>query len=106
MVGLCRRGLKRATLRKIVDESRKSGRRGKELARIARDAAGKFMWALAGNLPDFEEVSRALYAKDQQRFKFVIRDWPEDIRKHLERLVEEFVRLENEATVNGQAHVP
>lgn len=94
-----------ATLRKIVDESRKSGR-GKELARIARDAAGKFMWAMAGNLPDFEEASRALYARDQERFKFVIRDWPEDIRKHLERLVEEFVRLENEATVNGQERVP
>ena len=94
-----------ATLRKIVDESRKSGR-GRELSRIARDAAGKFMWAMAGNLPDFEEASRALYAKDQERFKFVIRDWPEDIRKHLERLVEEFVRLEHEATVNGQQRVP
>lgn len=87
-------------LRKIIEEARKSGR-GKELARQARDAAGKFMWTMAGNLPDFEEASRALYALDQERFVGFIREWPVDIRKHLERLVAEAVRLEKVAAEKG-----
>jgi hypothetical protein len=83
-------------LRRLIDESMKRGR-GQELARIAREAASKFMWVMAGNLPHFEDASRALFAQDQERFDALIRDWPEDIRTHLERLVREAVRLENEA---------
>jgi len=77
-----------AALRRLVDERRKRGN-GENSARIARDAAGKFMWTMAGNLPGFEEAARALYAGDHGRLEELIRDWPEDIRKHLERLVAE-----------------
>jgi hypothetical protein len=84
-----------AALRRLVDERRKRGN-GENSARIAREAAGKFMWAMAGNLPGFEEASRALYAGDQGRLEELIRDWPQDIRKYLERLVAESVRLERE----------
>ena len=80
-----------AALRRLVDERRKRGN-GENSARIAREAAGKFMWAMAGNLPGFEEASRALYAGDQRRLEGLIRDWPQDIRKHIERLVTESVR--------------
>lgn len=83
-------------LRKLVDEARKRGR-GKELARSATEAAGKFMWVMAGNLPNFEEASRALYAKDPERLTSLIGDWPPDIRDHLEKLFAEAMRLENEA---------
>jgi hypothetical protein len=44
------------------------------------------MTAMAGNLPGYEEASRALFAKDHQAFKRRIAEWPEDIRGHLERL--------------------
>jgi hypothetical protein len=88
------------TLRKLVEEARKHGR-GKELARNAWDAAGKFMWVMAGNLPDFEEASRALYAKDPEHLQGLIRNWPRDIRKHLEKLVKKCIRLENEADVDS-----
>lgn len=84
-----------ATLRKLVDEVRTRGQ-GKQLARIAREAVGKFMWAIAGNLRNFEEASRALYARDQKRMKALIREWPDDIRTYVERRVEESERLENE----------
>ena len=84
-----------AALRRLVDEARRRGQ-GKQLARIAREAAGKFMWAIAGNLTNFEEASRALFAKDQKRLDGLIRDWPEDIRNHVGRLVDEAVRIENE----------
>jgi hypothetical protein len=91
-------------LRKLVEEARKQGQ-GKHLARRARDAASKFMWAMAGNLPGFEEASRALFARearDQERLGELIRDWPADIRKHVERLVEESARLENQTEGAGQ----
>jgi hypothetical protein len=82
-----------AALRRLVDEARKR-EPGKERARIAREAASKFMWAMTGNLPGFEEASRALFAKDPGRFERLIRGWPKDIRTHLSRLVRESVRLE------------
>jgi uncharacterized protein len=78
-------------LRKLVDEARKR-EPDRQHARAARDAAGKFMWAMAGNLPDFEEASRALFAGDRQRLDALIRSWPEDIRAHVERLVDRVPR--------------
>jgi hypothetical protein len=86
-------------LRRLVDEAGKHGQ-SKERARLAREAASKFMWVMAGNLPHFEEASRALFAKDLGRLDTLIRDWPEDIHTHVERLVEESVRLENEAAAS------
>lgn len=82
-----------ATLRKLVETESKVGR-NKELARNAREAASKFMWAMAGNLPGFEEASRALYAKDQARLFCLIAEWPKDIRGHVTHLVNEAVRLD------------
>jgi hypothetical protein len=86
-----------AALRRIVEEAKKRGQ-GKHLGRAARDAAGKFMWAMGGNLPGFEEASRALFAKDQAKLEHFIRDWPEDVRKHVGRLVAEAARLEKEGS--------
>ena len=54
--------------------------------RAARDAAYHFMSAMAGNLPDFEEASRALFADDRRRFTALIAAWPDDIRDHIARL--------------------
>ncbi|HXL72633.1 MAG TPA: DUF2239 family protein [bacterium] len=75
-----------AALRRLVEEA-KQKEPDKERARMARDTAGKFMWAIAGNLPDFEEASRALYAMDLERFEKLIRRWPKDIRAHLRKLL-------------------
>jgi hypothetical protein len=85
-----------AALRRLVEDARKRAP-GAEQARNARAAAGKFMWSMAGNFPNFEEASRALYSNDADRLRALIRDWPEDVRKHLERLFEEAMRLESEA---------
>jgi len=82
-----------AALRRLVDESRRRAP-GKERARLAREAASRFMGAMAGNLPGFEEASRALFAKDQGRLERLIRGWPDDIREHLSRLAREAARLE------------
>ena len=82
-----------ATLRRLVDDARKR-EPNSERARRLRDAAGKFMWAMAGNLPDFEEASRALYANDFARLQTIIQDWPTDIRDHALRLLEPCLELE------------
>jgi len=75
-----------AALRRLVDEA-KQNEPDKERAKISRDIAGKFMWSMAGNLPDFEEASRALYAMDWDLFDKLIGRWPKDIRTHLRKLI-------------------
>ncbi len=72
-------------LRKLVDEARRaSGDRDR--LRAARDAAYHFMSAMAGNLGNFEEASRALFADDRRRFAGLIAEWPADIRDHIVKL--------------------
>jgi uncharacterized protein len=72
-------------LRKLVDEARRvSGDRDRH--RAARDAAYHFMSAMAGNLPGFEEASRALFADQRRRFSEHIAGWPGDIRDHVVKL--------------------
>ena len=72
-------------LRKLVEEARR--RNGDhDRARMARDAAYHFMSTMAGNLPGFEEASRALFASDRHRFAELIASWPPDIRDHIVKL--------------------
>ena len=89
-----------AALRRLVDEARKR-EPGRERARLAREAASKVMWAMAGDLPNFEEASRALFGRDQARFEKLIAAWPKDLRKHLARLVREAAGMEEEPAAGG-----
>lgn len=72
-------------LRKLVDEARKVGGPA-EARRTAQEAAYRFMSAMAGNLPGFEEAIRALFANDRVRFEQQMSSWPEDIRAYALRL--------------------
>lgn len=74
-----------AALRRLVDEARKS-RLDVDALRLAQDAAYRAMSALAGDLPGFEEASRALYARDAERFRALITSWPIDVRDYVLRL--------------------
>jgi hypothetical protein len=72
-------------LRRLVEAARRdTGDTGR--VRQAREAAYHFMAAMAGNLPDFEEASRALFADDRQKFSGLVAAWPDDIRDHVVRL--------------------
>ena len=66
-------------LRKLVEAASRDPR---QEARRSQEAAYKFMSAIAGNLPDFEEATRALFAKDGVAFASRIANWPDDIRTH------------------------
>lgn len=82
-----------AALRRLVDDARKK-EPNRERARRAREAAGRFMWSMAGDLPGFEEASRALDTHQIDRFAQITRLWPPDIREHLSLMVERSRRLE------------
>jgi uncharacterized protein len=69
-------------LRKLVEEARRVNE-GRDRVRRMQEAAYRFMSAMAGNLPDFEEATRALFASNQDRLHELIRTWPEDIQEHL-----------------------
>jgi hypothetical protein len=71
------------TLRKLVDQARRSPA---AQARAARDAAYAFMSAMAGDLENFEEASRALFAGDRPKFEGLTAKWPKDIRAHIQKL--------------------
>mgnify|MGYP001627821936 FL=1 len=74
-------------LRRLVEQARKSGV-GAERNRSRQGAAYRFMQAIAGDLPGFEEASRALFAGDMPRFSRCIADWPEDVRAFSLRLAQ------------------
>jgi len=80
-----------AALRRLIDEARKvDPERGQ--ARRALDAASRFLTAIAGDLPGYEEALRALYARDRVKFEAESTAWPADIRSHVERLANAAVR--------------
>ena len=68
-------------LRRLVEDARRAGA-GQDRARQARDAAYRFMHAMAGDLPGFEEAARALFASDRARFAGLVAGWPPDVREH------------------------
>lgn len=68
-------------LRRLVDAARKADS-GITEGRQARDAAYRFMAGIAGDLPGFEEASRALFADDRVGFLAHAAAWPEDIRRY------------------------
>ena len=72
-------------LRKLVEEARRSSS-DRDRSRAAREAAYHFMSTMAGNLPGFEEASRALFADDRRRFGDLVAGWPGDIRDHTVKL--------------------
>jgi hypothetical protein len=74
-----------ATLRRFVDEARRSGG-DRELKRTSQETAYRFMSALAGDLPGFEEATRALFADDRSRFGVLVAGWPKDVRAYSMRL--------------------
>lgn len=66
-------------LRKLVDTARAASIT-KDRVRNAQAAAHRFMTAMAGNAPGYEEALRALYAGDRGRFDRMTADWPKDVR--------------------------
>jgi hypothetical protein len=73
------------TLRKLIEDARRKTV-AKDEARERQESVHRFLSAIAGDKPHYEEVLRALYANDGARFHALIADWPTDVRRHVERL--------------------
>lgn len=54
-------------------------------------AAYKFMFIMAGDLPLFEDASRALFAQDFIKLKTYTARWPADIRNGLFLLLQQLL---------------
>lgn len=72
-------------LRKLVEDARRASE-GQDRLRRAHERAYHFMQAIAGDLPGFEEATRALFTHDADRFQALLADWPQDVREHALRL--------------------
>ncbi|HWZ30043.1 MAG TPA: DUF2239 family protein [Bryobacteraceae bacterium] len=72
-------------LRKLVEQAR-TAYQGRDRRRRAQESAYRFMSAMAGNAPDFEEAIRALFAGDRERFNQMVQAWPPDVRDHAKTL--------------------
>lgn len=72
-------------LRKLVEAARRE-QGNADRARQARESAYRFISAMAGNQPGFEEATRALFARDAAKFTDHSDAWPPDVREHAHRL--------------------
>ena len=72
-------------LRRLVDQARRSDG-GRSRLRATQEAAYRFMSAMAGDLPGFEEASRALFAADRDRFAQHSAAWPDDVQAYAREL--------------------
>jgi len=72
-------------IRKLVEAARRSNQEVDQ-CRQRQEAAYHFMSAMAGNLPNFEEASRALFAGDRARLSELVGSWPTDVRDHAVKL--------------------
>lgn len=72
-------------LRKLVEEARRVNINGDKIRRC-QEAAYRFMSAVAGNLPGYEEATRALFAGNEARFNECVDPWPVDVRDYARRI--------------------
>lgn len=67
-------------LRKLVEGAIRTGE-GPERARRSKEAAYRFITAMAGDRPGYEEAIRMLFAGDWTAFDAAVETWPADVRE-------------------------
>lgn len=90
-------------LRKLVEQARHANQ-GRDRLRRAQEAAYRFLSAMAGNEPGFEEAIRALFAHKPKHFDEIVEPWPRDVRDHARKLAAiAFAEAPAVSTKNGSA---
>jgi uncharacterized protein len=74
-------------IRKLIDAERKSNSFN-DLSRKIQATTYRFINTVAGDFPHFEEVCRALFAGDREKFATLTEAWPADVRDHARWLIE------------------
>lgn len=74
-------------LRRLVEGAKRADEQsGRDDRRQAQERAYRFMTTMAGDLRNYEEATRALFANDTSRLRELIAGWPADVRAHCLRL--------------------
>lgn len=71
-----------AVIRKLIDKELNDPASESNIM-LAKQATDRFMSAMLGNMPNYEEATRALYQGDREVFLKMIQDYPKDIREYL-----------------------
>jgi uncharacterized protein len=72
-------------LRKLVEQGKRANQ-GTDRKRRAQESAYRFLSAMAGNEPGFEEALRSLFAGKRKQFDQIVEPWPIDVREHAKKL--------------------
>ena len=76
-----------AALRGLVDQARRETGDA-DAVRLAQEVTYRVMTTLAGDLPNYEEATRALFARDRARFEDLVTTWPKDVAAYVIELSE------------------
>ncbi|WP_336141793.1 DUF2239 family protein [Acinetobacter sp. 102] len=71
-----------AVIRKLIDKELNDPTSESNIM-LAKQSTDRFMSAMLGNMPNYEEATRALYQGDQANFLKMIQDYPKDIKNYL-----------------------
>jgi uncharacterized protein len=82
-----------AAVRRLVEQAIKDAP-GAQRARALRSALSRMLTALAGNRPNYEEATRALFSGDLDTFEGLVKRWPKDIRELALQLAREASELD------------
>lgn len=72
-------------IRKLVEDARRANS-ARDRTREGQESLHRFMTAMAGDLPHYEDALRSLYAGERKGFDTAIAKWPADVRDHVKRL--------------------
>ncbi|HOZ04370.1 MAG TPA: DUF2239 family protein [Arenimonas sp.] len=72
-------------LRRLVEQARKT-ESDSAMQKKSQERGYHFLLAIAGDMPGFEEATRALFKNDRQSFENLISSWPADIKDHATQL--------------------
>ncbi|MFY0679036.1 MAG: DUF2239 family protein [Thalassovita sp.] len=73
-------------LRRLIDDARRADE-GATDTRRTQEITYRFLSAMAGNLPGFEEASRALFSGQSAAFEAHSANWPVDVRTYASTLL-------------------
>jgi hypothetical protein len=76
-----------AALRRLVDQARRESGEA-DTVRQAQEVTYRVMTTLAGDRPNYEEATRALFARDRARFEDLVAIWPRDVAAYARELSE------------------
>ncbi|ENX41069.1 DUF2239 family protein [Acinetobacter sp. NIPH 2100] len=71
-----------AVIRKLIDKELNNPSSESNIM-LAKQSTDRFMSAMLGNMPNYEEATRALYQGDQAKFLKNIKECPIDLKEYL-----------------------